>query len=87
MPGRNVRMPEFSALLGWLQLSHLNEYLARRREIALSYISHFDKIREIDYIKLESIEQSSFWKTTPGHFNSFEELILEYIKSFEKLRA
>lgn len=62
MPGRNVRMPEFSALLGWLQLSHLNEYLARRREIALSYISHFDKIREIDYIKLESIEQSSFWK-------------------------
>ena len=62
IPGRNVRMPEISALLGWIQLSHLNDYLDRRREIASSYISHFEKVAGLKLIKLESIEQSSFWK-------------------------
>ena len=58
IPGRNVRMPEISALLGWIQLSHLNDYLDRRREIASSYISHFEKVAGLKFIKLESTEQS-----------------------------
>ena len=31
-PGRNVRMPEFSALLGQIQLKKLNLYLKQRRK-------------------------------------------------------
>ena len=37
LPSRNVRMTEFSALIGRVQLSHLDEYLLNRRKVAKIY--------------------------------------------------
>ncbi len=54
-PGRNVRMPEFSALLGRTQLRSLDENLATRRRHAARYHAAFanDKIHPAG---------ASFWK-------------------------
>ena len=45
MPGRNVRMTEPSALIGRVQLSHLNEMLHRRRHIGSIYKRELNKRR------------------------------------------
>jgi perosamine synthetase len=59
LPGRNVRMTEIAALLGRVQLSHLDEFLARRRHLAAIYKRELEGIRLILPATLES---SSFWK-------------------------
>ena len=60
--GRNVRMPEFSALLGRVQLSHLDEYLKKRREIANIYNSELSKLNTLKVVFPKDIKTSSFWK-------------------------
>lgn len=62
MPGRNVRMTEVAALLGRVQLSHLDEFLARRRYIASTYHRELKEIPEINMIFPEDLESSTFWK-------------------------
>jgi len=61
-PSRNVRMTEFSALLGRIQLKHLDKFLSKRRNIGLTY----KKILEnSDYLKLilpDNMEQTTCWK-------------------------
>jgi perosamine synthetase len=62
MPGRNVRMTEMSALLGRVQFGHLDEYLARRREISKIYKQELSDVARIKMVLPESDESSSFWK-------------------------
>ena len=62
IPGRNVRMSEISALLGRVQLSHLDEFLTKRRQLAKIYISELSKLNELRLIVPDLLENSSFWK-------------------------
>lgn len=62
MPGRNVRMTEMSALLGRVQLGHLDEYLEGRRRVAAIYINELSQQPGLTLIHPHQIENSSFWK-------------------------
>lgn len=62
IPGRNVRMTEMSALLGRVQLSHLDEFLNRRRQLAAIYVHELSGQEDFLMILPEMLENSSFWK-------------------------
>jgi len=62
IPGRNVRMTEMAALLGRIQLGHLDEYLDRRRAVADIYKRDLTGLPGIKLIQPKSKESSSFWK-------------------------
>jgi perosamine synthetase len=62
IPGRNVRMTEMSALLGRVQLSHLDEFLNRRRQLAAIYARELADRNGFLMIFPEILENSSFWK-------------------------
>jgi perosamine synthetase len=62
MPGRNVRMTEMSALIGRVQLSHLDEFLAQRRHLASIYKRELSGVRGVTLILPAALESSSFWK-------------------------
>jgi perosamine synthetase len=62
IPGKNVRMTEISALLGRVQLSHLDEFVNRRRQIATIYAHELSGQPEFSLIIPKVIESSSFWK-------------------------
>ena len=62
IPGRNVRMSEMNALLGRVQLSHLDEYLYRRQQIANIYRDRLCDLQGVQLIIPEKHETSSFWK-------------------------
>lgn len=62
IPGRNVRMTEMSALLGRVQLSHLDEFLSKRRQLAAVYARELSGRDELLMIIPEILENSSFWK-------------------------
>ena len=62
LPGRNVRLSEFNAMLGRCQLRHLGEFVSKRRMLAKLY---FEKLTSCSFVQLTSIdilETSSFWK-------------------------
>lgn len=61
-PGRNVRMTETSALLGRVQLSHLDEFLFRRRQVAAIYGKELAGLHGVKLLLPENLESSSFWK-------------------------
>ncbi len=61
-PGRNVRMTEMNALLGRVQLARLDEFLARRRQIAALYIRELTGTPGIQMVRPATLEASSFWK-------------------------
>ncbi len=62
LPGRNVRMTETAALIGRVQLSHLDEFLARRRQIAATYWQELAGVANVRLLMPEMLESSSFWK-------------------------
>jgi perosamine synthetase len=62
IPARNVRMTEISALLGRVQLSHLDEFLSRRRQLANIYAHELSGHEDVVLILPEKLENSSFWK-------------------------
>ena len=62
LPGRNVRLSEFNAMLGRCQLRHLNEYLAKRREIANLYFSELSTCEFVQCVSPKVLSASSFWK-------------------------
>jgi len=62
MPGRNVRMTEMSALIGRVQLSHLDTFLAQRRHLASIYKRELSGVLEVTLILPTALESSSFWK-------------------------
>ena len=55
-------MTEISALLGRVQLSHLDEFLNRRRQLAAIYVHELSGQPEFSLILPKMIESSSFWK-------------------------
>lgn len=61
-PGRNVRMTETAALLGRVQLSHLDEFLLRRRQVAVIYERELAGQPKLNMILPAMLESSSFWK-------------------------
>ncbi len=61
-PGRNVRMTEISALLGRVQLSHLDEFLFRRRSVAEIYGRELAGLNGVELLLPAALESSSFWK-------------------------
>lgn len=60
--GRNVRMTEITALLGRVQLGHLDEFLLRRRQIAAIYGRELNNIPGVKTLLPQTLESSSFWK-------------------------
>ena len=55
-------MTEMSALLGRVQLSHLDEFLKRRRQLAAIYARELSFQKEILIILPEELENSACWK-------------------------
>lgn len=62
LPGRNVRMTEMAALLGRVQLSHLEEYLRNRRKVAEIYLQELHGDERIRLILPDEAKASSYWK-------------------------
>ena len=62
LPARNVRMTETSALLGRVQLGHLDEFLVRRRQLAVIYRRELSGQPKLRMILPATLESSSFWK-------------------------
>jgi perosamine synthetase len=56
IPGGNVRMTEISALLGRVQLSHLDEFLNRRRQLAALYARELSGQKDFLIILPEMLE-------------------------------
>lgn len=61
-PGRNIRMTEMAALLGRVQLSHLDEFLTKRRRLAAIYRNELQGNRHARLIVPDEEEASSYWK-------------------------
>jgi len=62
IPGRNIRMTEMSALLGRVQLSHLEDFIKRRRALASIYANELSGFENFSILFPKIIESSSFWK-------------------------
>lgn len=62
LAGRNIRMTEMAALLGRVQLSHLEEFLEKRRKVAAIYQSEFQNDERIRLILPDEAGASSYWK-------------------------
>ena len=62
LPGRNVRMSELNALIGRVQLSHLEEFLTTRRKIAEIYRDELQNDMRGQLIVASQHENSSYWK-------------------------
>ena len=61
-PGRNVRMPEASALIGRTQLARLPEFLASRRRVMSIYRESLEHFNSARLIAPDQNEASSCWK-------------------------
>lgn len=62
LPGRNLRMTEMAALLGRVQLSHLDEFLERRRRIAHLYRQELEQAPGMELIVPAEPAASAYWK-------------------------
>lgn len=62
LPGRNVRLPEFSALLGRIQLGHLKEFLAERQRVMTIYRLAFREDARVKLITPSEETASAYWK-------------------------
>lgn len=77
VPGRNVRMTEMAALLGRVQLSHLDEFLLRRRQIAEIYSQSLAEVTQLTLLLPSQLESSSFWKVPLLLENSIDRLFIK----------
>ena len=60
--GRNIRMQEFSAILGLLQLKKINSFLKKRRQIAKIYSKNISQNIDAKLVLPKNFRNSSFWK-------------------------
>ena len=60
--GRHMMMPEISAILGLYQLRRIEEFVARRNEIAKTYNESFDRLISVSTVKCSSDSRSSYYK-------------------------
>lgn len=58
--GINGKMSEFNAALGLVQLNHINEYVAKRKKIAMYYYYQLKKINGISFINYPPSHESNF---------------------------
>lgn len=61
-PGRNARMTEMAALVGRVQLSHLDEFLAQRQRLAAIYQRELQGDQRVRVIMADEPTASSCWK-------------------------
>ena len=59
--GYNYRMPNINAALGCAQLEYLDEFIARKREVAKEYAVFFQKINDIDFFEEPENCFSNYW--------------------------
>ena len=62
LPGRNIRMTEMAALLGRVQLSHLDEFLEQRQKLAEIYRHEFEADSRVTVVLPDEKKSSSCWK-------------------------
>jgi len=62
LPGRNIRMTEMAALLGRVQLSHLDEFLEQRQKLAEIYRYEFEADSRVTVVLPNEKKSSSCWK-------------------------
>ncbi|MCL4430361.1 MAG: DegT/DnrJ/EryC1/StrS family aminotransferase [Chloroflexi bacterium] len=60
--GRHMVLPEVSAVLGIYQLKRLDEFVARRNEIAKSYDVALGKVDALQTVKCPAENQSAYYK-------------------------
>lgn len=60
--GRNVRMAELAAVLGRVQLGHLDEYLHERRRVAAIYNNRLGTDPRLRLILPDDLAASACWK-------------------------
>ena len=60
--GRHMLLPEISAILGIYQLRRIEEFIAKRNEIAKIYDEELDKIDEVKTIERASNSRCSYYK-------------------------
>jgi perosamine synthetase len=60
--GRHMMMPEISAVLGVHQFKRVEEFLARRNQIADVYNSAFEQLGKVNIVKCPSGSRSSYYK-------------------------
>jgi perosamine synthetase len=60
--GRHMIMPEISAILGVHQLSRIEEFIARRNQIAKAYNEAFNHIKEVSTINCAKENRCSYYK-------------------------
>jgi perosamine synthetase len=60
----NYRMPNLNAALGCAQLKQLPGFLIRKRELASRYMTVFDEISGVTYMKESSNSTSNYWLNT-----------------------
>jgi UDP-4-amino-4,6-dideoxy-L-N-acetyl-beta-L-altrosamine transaminase len=56
----NFRLTDFQAALGISQLSKINKFIKKRKQIFLRYNSHFKKLKEVSHPKLHNDYYSSY---------------------------
>lgn len=82
VPGRNVRLTEFSGLLGRVQLDCLNDYLARRREIASIYKKLLKDCEYLNLVLPNAMTASAFWKLPIlMHETVDRDLVIKHLRS------
>ena len=59
--GYNYRMPNINAALGCAQLEYLDEFIARKREVAKEYAVFFQKINDIEFFEEPENCFSNYW--------------------------
>ena len=62
--GYNYRLTELQAALGLSQFKKITQFLKRRTEIAELYISFFQNVKELSYIKVPG-DRTSAWHIFP----------------------
>ena len=60
--GRYMMMPEISAILGIHQLNRIEEFIAKRNQIADIYNSAFDQMDFVNTVKCPTANRSSYYK-------------------------
>lgn len=59
--GYNYRLPNLNAALGCAQLERLDDFLARKRQIAESYFTAFGAIEGVQVVREPSYARSNYW--------------------------
>ncbi len=60
--GRHMMMPEISAILGVQQLNRIEEFIARRNQIATAYNEAFNRTAEVSIIDCPKENRCSYYK-------------------------